>query len=96
MPSIYHIWYYKTMLGQHRRKCQLFREQEPSLLVVLSVFPSPGSDRTRGFEVLTPNDYIVIIICSSEEFMKKGSHQLCSSLSCGTMICKDRRKTLNI
>ena len=31
MPSIYHTWYCKTLLGLHRRECELFRENEPSL-----------------------------------------------------------------
>ena len=32
MPSIYHIWFHSTLLGQHRRECQLFRDEEPNLV----------------------------------------------------------------
>ena len=31
VPSVYHTWYYTTLPGRHRRECQLFRYQVPSL-----------------------------------------------------------------
>ena len=38
VPSIYYIWYYTTLLGQHMRRCQLFRDWEPSVLSLLFMF----------------------------------------------------------
>ena len=26
VPSIYHTWYYTTLLGEHRKGCQRFRD----------------------------------------------------------------------
>ena len=31
VPSIYHTWYYTTLLGQHRRGCQLLMDKKPSV-----------------------------------------------------------------
>ena len=42
MPSIYmyNTWYYTTLLGQHRRICQLFRYWEPTCSLLFLLFMS--------------------------------------------------------
>ena len=35
VPSIYHIWYYTTLIGQHRKEMSIFRDWEPSIVCSL-------------------------------------------------------------
>ena len=50
VPSIYHTWYYTTLLGR-QRECQLFRDEEPSLhCALIDLHLSLISNMRKAFE----------------------------------------------
>ena len=52
MPSIYHIWYYITVLGQHRCECHFFRDSAPSLPQCLLILHAQCLVFTEGNVIL--------------------------------------------
>ena len=82
---MYHTWYYTTLLGQHRRGCQLFRDSEPStpgLLLSLDLL------QVRVIWLLS---YIVSLIllhltlCLVLNKSSRGTHLSCSEFQTATL-----------